>query len=171
MCTEAEDRIADIVKAAGGRLVSRIRLQKIAYLLDQLGAKGGFNFSYHHYGPYSREADSAVLDAEAFGLVTEDFDRRQSDGARYSIFNVTKQARARDYMWLQDDRLRQLTKTWAETPAVILELAATAHWLVAHEKVDDWEAEIKRRKGTKTASGRLDKALAILKAANLPPGT
>jgi hypothetical protein len=41
MTPEPEHVVADIVAAAGGRLVSRIRLQKLAYLLDQLGAKSG----------------------------------------------------------------------------------------------------------------------------------
>lgn len=31
-----------IVDSAGGKLVSRVRLQKIAYLLDQLGMESGF---------------------------------------------------------------------------------------------------------------------------------
>ena len=53
MPNEPEDRVADIVVAAGGRLVSRVRLQKVAYLLDKLGAKSGFSFAYHHFGPYS----------------------------------------------------------------------------------------------------------------------
>ena len=79
---EAEHYVADIVHAVGGRLVSRIRLQKIAYLLDQLGTDSGFDYTYHHYGPYSRDLDSAILDAEAFDLVKETFGRRQSDGAR-----------------------------------------------------------------------------------------
>lgn len=66
MVSEPEDRVVEIVNAAGGRLVSRVRLQKIAYLLEKLGAESGFRFSYHHYGPYSRDLDNAILDAEAF---------------------------------------------------------------------------------------------------------
>ena len=51
MMQEREKAVADIVAATGGRLVSRVRLQKLAYLLDQLGARSGFNYIYHHYGP------------------------------------------------------------------------------------------------------------------------
>ncbi len=65
MSAEPEHYIADIIRAAGGRLVSRIRLQKIAYLLDQFGPKSGFTYSYHHYGPFSRDIDSAIARCES----------------------------------------------------------------------------------------------------------
>jgi len=31
----------------------RLRLQKIAYLSQELGTNAGFNFTFYHYGPYS----------------------------------------------------------------------------------------------------------------------
>lgn len=168
--TQAPERyVADIVQAAGGRLVSRIRLQKIAYLLDQLGARSGFDYTYHHYGPYSRDLDSAVLDAEAFELVTEKFERRQSDGARYSIFEAVTDVESHSYDCLKDQELRDLVKRWASTNITVLELAATAHWLSESERVDDWEAEIRRRKGSKTEGGRLDDARRLLAEIGLPP--
>jgi uncharacterized protein YwgA len=167
---EPEKRIAAIVDAAGGRLVSRVRLQKIAYLLDQLGAKSGFDYSYHHYGPYSRDIDIAVLGAEEAGFVREAFEHRKSDGARYSIFEVVRgNDGGQGDEFLLNPRLRKLTKKWAEVSATVLELAATAHWLVKYEKADDWRVEIRRRKGTKTENGRLDEALALLREAGLPP--
>lgn len=169
MTQTPERHVADIVQAAGGRLVSRIRLQKIAYLLDQLGAHSGFDYTYHHYGPYSRDLDSAVLDAEAFDLVREDFGRRQSDGARYSVFNAVDDSDAHEFSYLRDRDLRGLVKRFASTNITVLELAATAHWLAEAEQVDDWEAEIRRRKGSKTAGGRLDEAKALLVELGLPP--
>ena len=165
MSRELERNVADIVSAAGGRLVSRIRLQKIAYLLDQLGANSGFSYTYHHYGPYSRDLDSAILDAEAFSLVKEAFGRRASDGARYSIFHTTQHC---DFTYLQDERLRDLVKNLASENVTVLELAATAHWLKENEKVADWESEIVRRKGSKTANGRLGEAKSLLQKIGLP---
>lgn len=162
--------IADIVSAAGGRLVSRIRLQKIAYLLDQLGTKSGFKYTYYHYGPYSRDLDSAVLDAEEFGLVEETFDRRRSDGARYSIFEIGKAEAQHEFTCIQDEALRKLVKKMASINVTVLELAATAHWLAQSEKVDDWKTEIRRRKGAKTENGRLDDATKLLAEVGLPPG-
>jgi uncharacterized protein YwgA len=169
MIQAPERHVADIVQAAGGRLVSRIRLQKIAYLLDQLGASSGFDYTYHHYGPYSRDLDSAVLDAEAFNLVAEEFERRQSDGARYSIFKALADAEDHRFDCLSDQRLRDLVKRWASTNITVLELAATAHWLSVSERVGDWESEIRRRKGSKTEGGRLDEARRLLAEVGLPP--
>src|SRR5215510_4415038 len=85
---EREDVVAAIVEAAGGKLTGRVRLQKTVYLLDQVGLKSGFEYDYHHYGPYSRDLDNATADAKAFQLIDEQFDRRQSDGAMYSIFEL-----------------------------------------------------------------------------------
>ena len=169
MTQTPEHHVADIVQAAGGRLVSRIRLQKIAYLLDQLGAHSGFDYTYHHYGPYSRDLDSAVLDAEAFDLVKEEFERRQSDGARYSVFKALADADAHRFGYLADRTLRDLVKRFASTNITVLELAATAHWLCQAEKVEDWEAEIRRRKGSKTEGGRLEDAKRLLAEIGLPP--
>lgn len=168
MKREPEDFVADILGAVGGRLVSRIRLQKIAYLLDQLGAESGFDYSYHHYGPYSRDLDSAILDAEAFGLVKEDYGYRKSDGARYSVF--VQGTEGKEFSCLKDNDLRNIAKRLAAESVTVLELAATAHWLAEFEKVDDWKAEIRRRKGSKTENGRLEEATKLLAEVGLPLG-
>ncbi len=169
MTSEPEHVVTDIVRAAGSRLTSRIRLQKIAYLLDYLGAGSGFSYSYHHYGPYSRDLDSAILDAEAFELLKESYGYRQSDGARYSIFEL--QEKGGGYKFLSDLRLQDLTKQLATENVTVLELAATAHWLEQVEKVSDWQAEIRRRKGWKTENGRLEQATKLLGEIGLSPSS
>lgn len=169
MTHEPEHLVADIVAAAGGRLVSRIRLQKIAYLLDQLGAKSGFDYVYHHYGPYSRELDAAIFDAEAFELVEERFRRRELDGARYSIFESKTPPDSPPFSCLRDNGLRELAHRLASENVTVLELAATAHWLAESEKLTDWKTEIVRRKGSKTAEGRLEEATKLLGELRLPP--
>jgi uncharacterized protein YwgA len=169
MANEPEDRVADIVIAAGGRLVSRVRLQKVTYLLDKLGAKSGFGFAYHHYGPYSRDLDNAVLDAEAFDKIKESFERRQSDGARYSVFESIEGNGAHEYTYLANGRLRDRAKELAAVNVTVLELAATAHWILKEEQVAAWKAEIVRRKGAKTKNGRLDEAVQLLSRLGLEP--
>jgi len=169
MMQEREKAVADIVAATGGRLVSRVRLQKLAYLLDQLGARSGFNYVYHHYGPYSRDLDAAIFDAEADKLVEEQIEHRQSDGARYSIFVALSPADSPGFSYLSDPKLRERARELAAKPVTVLELAATAHWLAHTEKVDDWRTEIVRRKGTKTGAGRLDEAFKLLTELGLPP--
>ena len=47
----------------------RLRLQKIAYLSQELGANGGFNFTFYHYGPYSPPLTKILfkgIDTDAF---------------------------------------------------------------------------------------------------------
>ena len=87
-----EATAVSVIVAAGGAVTGRIRLQKLVFLLDKLGLGSGFEYTYHHYGPYSSELAEAMDFAKAFGLVREDTEHRQSDGARYSVYSV----RARD---------------------------------------------------------------------------
>lgn len=63
----------------------------------------------------------------------------------------------------------RLVKTFADTHVTVLELAATADWLWRYEKVEDWRAEIARRKPMKVGNGRLDRAVALLRSLDLPP--
>ena len=168
---EREVIVKALLKAAGGQLVGRVRLQKAAYLLDRLGMESGFHYDYHYYGPFSRDLDNAVADAEAFGLVEEEFGRRQVDGARYSIFKLI----ADDLEFpekigqLDDAVFERYLQKFAEANVTVLELAATANWLVEKEERNDWLEELHRRKGPKVEGGRLDRALALLRDVGLPP--
>jgi uncharacterized protein YwgA len=164
-----ENTVADLVAAAGGKLISRVRLQKLAYLLDQKGAHTGFGYTYHHFGPYSRELEAAIYDAGAFALVTETFEHRALDGARYSVFTVKDDAARHEFAWLRDEGLRALAKRLSTVNVTVLELAATAHWLAEKEQVEDWRSEIKRRKKVKASDGRLDEAERLLRGIGLPP--
>ncbi len=162
--------IAEIVAAAPDRtLIGRIRMQKIAYLLRQLGYEEarGFTFSYHHYGPYSRDLDSAIVDAEAFKRIREERRHRQSDGASYSVFTLPEEAEG-ETCELPESYRKYVRDLAGEKPTV-LELAATAHWLSEVEGVDDWAAEIRKRKGWKAKGGRLKRALDLLGRLGLPP--
>ncbi len=165
MAIEPENRIAEIISAAGGRLVSKIRLQKIAYLLDQVSGEHNFDFVYYHYGPFSRDVENAVLDGEAFGLIDEEEASRASDGAKYSVFTLIEEVG--EYKALTTKKLRDMTAELAHENVIVLELAATAHWLVKHENIVDWEIEIRRRKGSKNDNGRLEKAKDLLNKLSL----
>jgi uncharacterized protein len=171
MANEPEDRVVDIIVAAGGRFVSRVRLQKVAYLLDKLGAKSGFSFAYHHYGPYSRDLDNAILDAEAFDKIEESFDWRRSDGARYSVFGAVGEKEAHQYSYLANQKLRERARELSSANVTVLELAATANWLLEEERVGDWKTEIVRRKGPKTKKGKLDEAVQLLSRLGLKPSS
>lgn len=166
---EREDVVVAVIAAAGGELIGRVRLQKTAYLLDRLGLNSGFEYDYHHYGPYSRDLDNATADAKAFSMITEDFSHRVSDGAMYSIFRLKSDAKDEAFGDLERGRAKELATLFAQTNVTVLELAATVDWLWRVEKIADWQTEITRRKGMKVRNGRLEKAVALLAEIGLPP--
>jgi hypothetical protein len=171
---EPENKVAAVIDAAGGSLVSRVRLQKAVYLLDQLGLSSGFNYEYHHYGPYSRDLDLATGDAKALSVVEEKIRYRAGDGASYSVFNLLDRGFSKEEGLgkLGHSRAVELMHKFVATHVTILELAATIHWLWRYEHCTDWRAEIGRRKPMKVGGGRLEKALTLLSELSLsPPAT
>jgi uncharacterized protein len=168
---EREDIVAAVVAAAGGRLTSRVRLQKTVYLLDRLGLGSGFDYDYHHYGPYSRDLDNATEDAKAFDLVDETYAHRARDGARYSIFQVKQEVQPKPEAFgeLGSEKASEIATRFAATDVTVLELAATIDWLWREEHVEDWRSEVSKRKSSKVQHGRLDRAVELLRQLELPP--
>lgn len=160
---DREKIVAAVISASGGEVAGRVRLQKVFYLLDQLGLDSGFRYEYYHYGPYSAELTAATEDAKEFDYIEETTGFRRSDGARFSIFKAkTKKASENACGKLDEERVRQLIGLMKRRSATVLELAATVDWLRRFEKIENWKPEIKRRKGVKIEGGRLDQALELL---------
>jgi uncharacterized protein YwgA len=165
--------IAHLIRAAGGSIVGKVRLQKVVYLLDQIGMNSDFEFRYHHFGPYSAALSDAVDDATIFDEVEETTRTRASDGVPYSVYEVGDSAvlpeNAGALGDLKFDDARQAIRVMNKYSATVLELAATINWLVSVEDEEDWRTEVKNRKGAKTAGGRIDEALKLLRELDLPP--
>jgi len=166
--TRPDELIAEVLAAAGGAIVGRIRLQKILYLLEQKGIGSGFPFHYHHYGPYSRELDRALDRAQAMQGVKESIAYRQVDGMPYSTFSVQRACPSKvgNLSFVEASDLIGEMKSKSST---VLELAATIHWIANRERVHDWRAELLRRKGVKTERGRTEEAIDLLKQLGLSP--
>lgn len=162
--------IPSLVMAAGGEVVGKIRLQKIVYLLDEMGLNSGFSYQYFHYGPYSADLAERVEDDVVFGQLQANQRRRVSDGVPYVAYSATK---AGDGDGLETHmpiaRLRAALDEMQRQSATVLELAATIHWLAAVEYVPEWKAELVRRKGAKARDGRDRKAFELLRTLGLPP--
>ncbi len=165
---QLDDLVVGAVALSGGELVGRIRLQKVIYLLDQLGMNSGAPFEYHHYGPYSEAVSDAVTDAKFWGHIDESVSFRLVDGAPYSSFKSEGEAPAALGNLSSEEAQRFLLR-FARCTSTVLELAATVHWLTFVEKVPDWRAEIEVRKTGKTGNGRLEKALVLLREIDLAP--
>jgi uncharacterized protein len=167
---EREDVVVAVIAAApDGRLASRIRLQKSVYLLDRLGFESGFEFEYHHYGPYSRELDNATADAKALKLIDERIEHRLRDGAGYSVFEAKVSPKRELHAAGDRSQSRERIALFARTNVTVLELAATVDWLWRVEEIADWRSEVAARKGAKTGGGRLETAVELLATLGLEP--
>jgi uncharacterized protein len=150
-------RVAAIIADAGGRIVGRTRLQKVAYLLTVSGWETGFVFTYKYYGPYSEELAAAAR----LGKLLDDLDESElptSWGGFYSIY--TAQFPKDSSI---DENRRKFAEAAADSDAVELELAATAVFL-ANEGYDDPWLETARRKPEKVEGSRIDRAKDLLRS-------
>lgn len=150
-------KVAAIIADAGGRVIGRTRLQKVAYLLTVTGLEDTFAFSYKHYGPFSEELASAARIGKLFGDLAE-IEQSASWGGSYSIYTATRDGGAE-----VDQRRVALARAAAAADAVELELAATAVFLAEEGYPDPW-AETARRKPEKAEGERLAKSKALLRS-------
>ncbi|HEX4078869.1 MAG TPA: hypothetical protein VHX61_08360 [Rhizomicrobium sp.] len=119
---ERFDRVAKIIRDAGGEIVGRTRLQKTAYLLSVAGFEDAFRFGYKYYGPFSESLAEAAEFAAAFDRISET-QQAASWGGTYSIYRAQGGQ-------VSGGRCRvQLATEAARADAVLLELAATAAYL------------------------------------------
>ena len=156
MAYDLHVKAAAIIRDAGGRLVGRTRLQKVACLTQLAGFPSDFSFEYRHYGPYSEELAVAMEIAVGLDIVEEE-ERVSVSGALYSIYS-TDPADA-------DGHRARFISVAAGIGAIELELAATAAYLYVEEGYrggrgrNPWTITT-QRKPSKAAEGRLEKAKA-----------
>jgi uncharacterized protein YwgA len=155
-------KVADIVRDAGGCIVGRTRLQKIAYLLSVAGLEDGLPFAYKHYGPYSEDLAAAARDARLLGLLKET-EQQASWGGMYSTYVVNEPESSS-----VPNARRRLAVEASAADAIELELAATAVFL-AKEGYDDPWGETERRKPEKTANDRINRARALYRTLSAIP--
>lgn len=147
-------KAAEIVRASGGRIVGRTRLQKIGYLLTVAGLEGGLSFGYKHYGPYSEELAKGAREAGLLGLLIET-EQLASWGGWYSTYDVSGPIDPSASV-----ARKRLAEMAAAADAVELELAATAVFLSKEGYADPW-AETARRKPEKAENDRVQRAQAL----------
>jgi len=148
--------VARVVQLNGRRLIGKTRLQKSVYFLEVLRIGFGFEFEYHHYGPYSEELAQLTDDARVLGLLKEDWNTSQ-DGAEYAVFSDIGAWHADEKR--MDQKRRETLTLLKEYAAVELELAATAHFLGDSDRA--W-AETRERKASKISDNRVARAKTLL---------
>lgn len=156
---DLHDKAAALVRDAGGRLVGRTRLQKVAYLAQLAGFDDQFRFEYRHYGPYSEELAEAMEIAAGMRFVEEE-ERKTDWGGWYSIYKIGDCAALRTPTVAER---AEFVTTAAHISVIELELAATAAFLYEKEGVgqgnnqDPW-LKTAQLKPDKAKDGRLEKA-------------
>ncbi len=159
----AEEYLFELFAAGGGAIDGRIRLQKIAYLLQKLSGRETLTFIYHHYGPFSRDLAEALNRAVDLDQIDEEF-RDTSMGTVYSRFRqAAPTASDRDSLaGIPADQARTVVARLKAHPSLILELAATIDWLRTAEKVTDWKTALRRRKPVKATDANIARAETLL---------
>jgi len=119
------------------KLSGRIRLQKLAYLLQQKGLPelAELEFAYHHYGPYSNDLAEVLSRAVRNGIFHEKAESFDDEWQRYE-YSLAKDAE--DYIGLLDHNSRGLIRSAVSLTANlhwrVLELAATALFIKKRDR-------------------------------------
>ena len=148
--------ITSIVSTAGGRVVGRTRLQKIAYLLAATCENTSFDFEYKHFGPFSSDLAQAVDFAQLAGVLQEE-NRPASWGGTYSIYQTSENCNFGG----AEEAVVELAN---RTDSVVLELAATAIFL-SKDYSNPWD-ETKKRKSSKASDARITSAKDFIASLN-----
>lgn len=148
------------------RIAGRTRLQKTIWLLQRLGLQSSYRYKTYHYGPYSEGVQAEVELLESFGVLEEKSIVGQA-GNSYYIIEVLHT----DH--LVPNQLPESVKTaipkLEKEDTGILELAATYDAFrsegAPHKGAMD---AVRRKKGDKCNSGRLEKAVEFVGKLGLP---
>lgn len=163
--SDISDLVVGIVALNSGRLVSKIRLQKTVYLLEECGLGSSLDFDYRYYGPFSAEVAQAADAAADAGRLCA-LERPGFHAVPYTVFE-TKEEPPKQLGELSAVRAQKLLKLMDGCSAVILELAATIAFLRRYDLADDPVEKVKLLKPLKATRERLEKALQLHRALGL----
>ncbi len=128
--------LIQLIEAAGGKIENRICIQKEAFLLaaDSLGGFQVRSFSYHHYGPYSRELSDTLQFAVASNLL-EETPKPGVNNSRSYAYSLTDNGRRflKEGGSASSDVLKRVSSMKGHHWKA-LELAATVRFLEIHQK-------------------------------------
>lgn len=152
--------VTTVVKRNGGWVVGKTRLQKICYILEACGVGYGIDFDYHNYGPFSTEVAIAADDAHDSGLLSLE-EKPGHHSVPYVVFKDTGSLQ-REHGIDLEARQKEVLGVTEKYSAVVLELAATAHYLKTNGFGEDCWNELEKRKSLKATKPRLQKAKQLL---------
>jgi uncharacterized protein YwgA len=161
-----------LMRAFGGSIEGRLRVQKAAYLLKILGAAefGRTRFRYHYYGPYSRELSGSLQEAVAAGFLQEDIEGISDRSVRYH-YRLSETGRR----WLEgvstdiEERFGEKIPLLHHAGLKTLELAATIAFLEREEHLNRDEATKRALKLKPDCAQALDPAAKLLSELRVAP--
>ncbi|MCT7666561.1 hypothetical protein [Shinella kummerowiae] len=158
------DLMYAVFHAAEDKIIGRIRVQKIFYLLEKLGLNGGTRFSYHHYGPYSESLAKNLDFAQLLDGRLKETIEETPYGATYSVFTLEQGWNFPESSVgnIPFDAAKKYIAKMKSRTSVAIELAATIYWLSYEEKVPDWNKELQIRKAKKASTENVKEAIALL---------
>ena len=156
------NRVAEIIYAAGGRIVGRTRLQKMVYLMTVTGFDHTFSFEYRHYGPYSDQLASATSLSCMEGLVHED-QQIAIWGGSYSVYTSSTTSSLS-----HTSDIKQFLLKANEANSIELELAATAVFLAGEGYEDPWKETALRKPDKATRLPEAQELLRELRKVRVP---
>ena len=167
--SELNEVLLGVFSAANGEIVGKIRTQKVFYLLEQLGLESGLRFSYHHFGPYSEQLSTQVRILEMFDPNFEESKRDNGFGGEFSVlsYDLNEIEPVEQIGKLSFEMVENSVQTMKSYSSKEIEIAATIHWLQTYENVDDWQAELKRRKTSKATEATIRRAQELLEELDL----
>lgn len=144
-----------LFRASGGKIETRIRIQKEAYLLAlaRLADFKATDFYYHHYGPYSRSVSDTLQFAVSSGLIEEE--RETQDDLSFTKYSYNLTEKGLSFLDQVDPDSETLNKTIQYLSARhwrALELAATVKFLEGSEALENREQAFSRAIGLKPAT-------------------
>lgn len=125
-------RLLQLFELAGGQVDTRIKIQKIWFLLAASKVPGFQvgDFQYHYYGPYSRNLSNALQQAVASGFLQEEHEG--GEDRNYEKYTYKLNSKAAEFLnasVIEDDRFSDIVRICKNAHWRTLELAATVRFL------------------------------------------
>lgn len=163
-----------ILQAAKGEIEGRTRIQKIVYLIEEIGNSSNFFYSYHHYGPYSEELTDTlnILKHVDEKIIEErrDFEDSQGFTAVFQLKGAQNSSSDQEASAesVSFEKMQQYVTLMKKKSSTCLEIAATIHWLICKRKVQNWEDELVILKGNKARPEILQQSRELLEELGIP---
>lgn len=159
--TDISDLVVGVVALNGGQLVTKIRLQKTFYLLEQCGLGSGLDFDYHHYGPFSQELAQAADDAVDLGRL-KPHERLGNHKIPYVVYRTQRKSPAK-VAALSADVVAEKLKVLGSYSSLEMEVASTVLYVRDAGGGANAIEQTKALKPLKATETRIRRALALIR--------